>query len=93
MSLFCSRRKSRSSGWLKLLGKSGNFLDRKQEEFRARWGHSAPLLQAEELAGDPNQGSDMMAFISRIRALEILWQTEWIQTKAGQGLQLVRRVL
>lgn len=26
-----------------------------EREFRARWGHSAPLLQAEELSGDPNR--------------------------------------
>lgn len=26
-----------------------------EREFRARWGHSAPLLQTEELSGDPNR--------------------------------------
>lgn len=40
--------------------------------------------------GSP-QGSNMMAFISSIRALEIPCWTEWSQTKARQGVQLVRR--
>lgn len=37
------------------MGKSEDFLDRKREECRAGWGHSTPLLQAEELAGDPHK--------------------------------------
>lgn len=56
------------------MGTNGNFLDRKLEkEFRARWGPSAPILQAEGPAGwESQQGSTMIASISRIRALEML---------------------
>lgn len=56
------------------MGTNGNFLDRKLEkEFRARWGPSAPVLQAEGPAGwGSQQRNTVITFISRIRTLEML---------------------